>query len=170
MSLQALIFSSGSSRSWEKRDVRERRLPNLGFWVGNRFPSISSAIPLILALAPALLLACPGVVTRSHSCLALLMASVSWCPTDKDEAGGFPWWSWTLRPCRTVFRRSKLLSSTQAAELGKAEVTLPWFCSVSEGPYRYHFCRSSLCFGHASILAISICFLDQTDLLLFLSS
>lgn len=63
-----------------------------------------------------------------------------------------------------------LLSSTQAMELTKAEVTLLWFCSVSEGPYRYHFCRPPLCFGHVSILAISICTLDQTDLLLFLSA
>lgn len=63
-----------------------------------------------------------------------------------------------------------LLSSTQAVEMTKAEVTLPWFCRVSEGPYRYCSCRSPLCFGHISILATSICTLDQTDLLLFLSS
>lgn len=171
MRLQALILSSGTTRSRENSNMTGQK-------VSSKFGSFSREhISFHFLSHPTH----PGIVHGISSALFWAGDQVVFLP---DAANGFiilmpNGQSWgtcfslmTLDPASLWDHIQRVWTAVlpQAMELGKAEVTLPWFCSILERSYRYHFCESSLCFCHASILPTSICFLDQTDLLLFLSS
>lgn len=169
MRLQALILSSGATRSWENSNMTERK-------ASSKFGGFSREHISFHFLSH---LTHPGIVYGISSALSWGGDQVLFPP---GAANGFiiltpNGQSWdtclslmtlTLHPCGTMFKGSELLSTHRLWSWGRQR----WPYHGSAVFWRGHTDTISVdlfAFVMPPVLPTSICFLDQTDLLLFSS-